>query len=51
MEKGATDGGLAAAGFPDETERFAAVDGEGDAVDRFQRTGLEKADVDVKVLF
>ena len=33
LQDGAAGGGLAAAGLTDQTERFAALDVEGDAVD------------------
>ena len=39
LENGTSDGGLAAAGFTDETERLAFVDIKGDIVNGFQLEG------------
>ena len=50
MQERAADGGLAAAGFTDEAERFAPVDGEGNAVHGLEGSGAEKPGVDREIL-
>ena len=51
LQNRAADGGLAAAGFADQTEGLTLFDEEGHVVHRFERLGLKGADADVEILF
>ena len=50
VQDGAADRRLAAAGFTDQTERFARMDGEADVIDGLQGLGAQKTHIDVEVL-
>ena len=50
MQNRAADCRFAAAGFADETQGLALVDGERDAVDSLEGLGLEHPHADIKIL-
>ena len=49
VQQGAAHGGLAAAGFPHETQGLAPADGKGHIVHRLQGLGRKHAGIDAKV--
>ena len=51
LEQRAAHGGLAAAGFAHQTQRFAGTDGKGNIIHGLQRRGAEQAGLDGEILF